>query len=43
VLQVLDGHINVLERSFENAEQALTLNPAALRQASFQVSNTERR
>ena len=43
VLQVLDGHINVLERSFENAEQALTLNPAALRQASFQVSNTERK
>jgi len=43
VLQVLDGQVNVLERSFENAGQARALDPAALRQASFQVSNADRR
>ena len=38
-----DGHVEVAERSFDNAEQARLLVPASLRQASFEVSNTARR
>lgn len=43
VLQVLDGQVRIVERSFDNADQALARKPAAVRQASFHVPNTERR
>lgn len=43
VLQVLDGKVHALERTFASAEHALALNPSAVRQASFQVSNVSRR
>ncbi|MBX6319670.1 NRDE family protein [Pigmentiphaga sp.] len=44
VLQVTrDGRVEASERSFENAEQARRLAPAAWRQVTFAVPNTERR
>jgi len=38
-----DGRVEAAERSFDKAEQARRLVPAALRQVTFDVPNTERR